>query len=435
MEDIRMNTKERRRLEIVSRVKDKFITLKKAAELLDISYRHIRRIFKRYREEGDNGLVHKGRGNASNRRIVEKTRKAVLKLYDDKYEDFGPTLASEHLVSDDGYTVDHETLRRWLIKDGRWQRRRRRKKHRAWRERKEHAGELVQMDGSHHDWFEGRRGKAVLTVMVDDATSKTFARFFEGETTRASMETFQTYVECYGLPQALYVDGDSIYRCDRQPTVDEQLKQTGPLTQFGRAMNTLNVKIIPAYSPQAKGRVERTNGTLQDRLVKEMRLKGIKTIEEANRFLEEIFLPKYNEKFNMIPKKEEDLHRRIPEDVVLDGILCFEESRQVQNDWTVRWMNRFFQLTKRNEVLGLVKQKITVREKLDGMIQLVYKGHTLAFEELPERPEKMTVKVKQLARSRKPWKPAPDHPWRTHRHRSYPQHSRLVYNSSCIGSA
>jgi len=421
MEDIRMNTKERRRLEIVSRVKDKFITLKKAAELLDISYRHIRRIFKRYREEGDNGLVHKGRGNASNRRIVEKTRKAVLKLYDDKYEDFGPTLASEHLVSDDGYTVDHETLRRWLIKDGRWQRRRRRKKHRAWRERKEHAGELVQMDGSHHDWFEGRRGKAVLTVMVDDATSKTFARFFEGETTRASMETFQTYVECYGLPQALYVDGDSIYRCDRQPTVDEQLKHTGPLTQFGRAMNTLNVKIIPAYSPQAKGRVERTNGTLQDRLVKEMRLKGIKTIEEANRFLEEIFLPKYNEKFNVIPKKEEDLHRQIPEDVVLDGILCFEESRQVQNDWTVRWMNRFFQLTKRNEVLGLVKQKITVREKLDGMIQLVYKGHTLAFEELPERPEKMTVKVKQLARSRKPWKPAPDHPWRTYRPRSCPQ--------------
>ena len=191
MEDIRMSRKERRRLEIVSRVKDKFITLKKAAGLLDISYRQTRRIFKRYREEGDNGLVHKGRGKVSNRQIAEETRKAVLELYDDRYKGFGATLASEHLASDDGYEINHETLRGWLIKGGQWQRKRRRKKHRAWRERKEHAGELVQMDGSHHDWFEGRREKAVLMVMVDDATSGTLARFFDGETTRAAMETFQ----------------------------------------------------------------------------------------------------------------------------------------------------------------------------------------------------------------------------------------------------
>ena len=421
MGDIRMSTSERRRLEIVSRVKDKLITLKKAAELLDVGYRQTIRVFNRYLEEGDKGLIHKSRGRCSNRQISKEIRKAVLELYADRYEDFGPTLASEHLVSDDGYTVDHETLRLWLIEEGIWERKRRRKKHRAWRERKEHVGELVQMDGSHHDWFEGRRGKAVLMVMVDDATSRTFARFFEGETTRASMETFQTYVERYGLPQALYVDRDSIYRCDRQPTVDEQLKQTGPLTQFGRAMNTLGVKIILAHSPQAKGRVERTNGTFQDRFVKEMRLKGIKTIEEANRFLEEIFLTKYNEKFNVMPRKEEDLHRPIPENIVLEEVLCFEESRQVQNDWTVRWMNRFFQLTKRNEALGLVKQKITVREKLDGAIQLVYKRHTLAFEELPERPKKISVKVKPVARSRTPWKPAPDHPWRSNKSRSYPQ--------------
>ena len=419
MEDIRMSRKERRRLEIVSRVKDKFITLKKAAELLDISYRHIRRIFKRYREEGDNGLVHKGRGNASNRRIVEKTRKAVLKLYDDKYEDFGPTLASEHLVSDDGYTVDHETLRRWLIKDGLWQKKRRRKKHRAWRERKGHAGELVQMDGSHHDWFEGRRKKAVLMVMVDDATSKTFARFFEGETTRAAMETFQTYVKCYGMPQALYVDGDSIYRCNRQPTIEEQLKQTGPLTQFGRAMNVLGVRIIPAYSPQAKGRVERTNGTLQDRLVKEMRLGGIKTLEEGNRFLEEVFLPKYNEKFSVIPKNETDLHRPIPDDIILDEVLCIEDRRQVQNDWTLGWKNRIFQISKRSEALGLVKQRITVREKLDGTIQLVYKGHRLTFKELLERPLKMITRIRPQMWAKKPWKPALDHPWRTYGRRSF----------------
>ena len=421
MGDIRMSVRERRRLEILSRVKDGLITLKGSAELLGLSYRHIRRIFKRYREEGDNGLVHKGRGKPSNMRIAEKTRKAALKLYVEKYEDFGPTLASEHLAASDGYEVNRETLRGWLIKDGLWQKKRRRKKHRAWRERKEHTGELVQMDGSHHDWFEGRRGKAVLMVMVDDASSRTFARFFEGETTRAAMETFRTYVECYGLPQALYVDRDSIYRCEREPTVEEQLKQIGPLTQFGRAMKELGVKIIPAYSPQAKGRVERTNATLQDRLVKEMRLAGIKTIEAGNQFLEEVFLPKYNEKFNVIQKNDADLHMPVPKDIMLNEVLCFEDHRQVQNDWTVSWSNRFFQLTNRNGVLGLVKQKITVREKLDSTIQLVYKGHTLAFKELTERPEKITVKAKQLDRSRKPWKPAPDHPWRTYKPRSCPQ--------------
>jgi len=330
-------------------------------------------------------------------------------------------LASEHLESSDNYALNHETLRGWLIKEGLWQKKRRRKKHRRWRERKEYVGEMVQMDGSDHDWFEGRKEKAVLMVMVDDASSRTFARFFEGETTRAAMETFRTYVECYGLPQALYVDRDSIYRCEREPTVEEQLKQIGPLTQFGRAMKELGVKIIPAYSPQAKGRVERTNATLQDRLVKEMRLAGIKTIEAGNQFLEEVFLPKYNEKFNVIPKKEEDLHRSVPENIILDEVLCFEENRQVQNDWTVSWSNRFFQLTKRNEALGLVKQKITVREKLDGTIQLVYKEHNLAYTELSERPERVTVKVKQLAKNRKPWKLALDHPWRTYRLRSYPQ--------------
>jgi len=421
MGDIRMSTKERRRLEIVSKVKDKFITLNKAAELLDISYRQIRRIFKRYREEGDNGLVHKGRGKISNRQVAGKTRKAVLKLYDDKYKGFGATLAAEHLTSDDGYTVDHETLRRWLIKDGQWQRKRRRKKHRARRERKEHAGELVQMDGSEHDWFEGRGKKAVLMVMVDDATSMTFALFFRAETTRASMETFQRYAQRYGMPQALYVDRHSIYRCERQATVEEELKQTGPLTQFGRAMNTLGVRIIPAYSPQAKGRVERTNGTLQDRLVKEMRLKGIKTIEEGNQFLEKVFLPKYNEKFNVIPKNETDLHRSIPDDIILDEVLCIEDRRQVQNDWTVGWKNRIFQITKRSEALGLVKQRLTVREKLNGTIQLVYKGHKLEFKELLERPSKMITNSRPQMRVRKPWKPAPDHPWRKYGRQNYLQ--------------
>jgi len=231
MGDIRMSASERRRLELFSRVKDKLITLKKVAALLGLSYRHVRRVCKRYREEGDKGLIHKGRGKPSNRRINADIRKAVLKWYAQKYEDFGPTLASEHLGLSDGYEINRETLRGWLVKKRLWQKKRHRKKHRAWRERKEHIGELVQMDGSHHDWFEGRAKQAVLMVMVDDASNRTYARFFNGETTRAAMETFHRYAQRYGLPQALYVDRDSIYRCERQPTIEEELKQTGPLTQ------------------------------------------------------------------------------------------------------------------------------------------------------------------------------------------------------------
>jgi len=277
------------------------------------------------------------------------------------------------------------------------------------------------MDGSEHDWFEGRREKAVLMVMVDDAASRTFSQFFEAETTRASMETFQKYAQRYGMPQALYVDRHSIYRCERQATIEEELKQTGPLTQFGRAMNTLGVRIILAYSPQAKGRVERANGTLQDRFVKEMRLKEIKTIEEGNRFLEEVFLPDYNEKFNVIPKNETDLHRPVPSDMIFDEVLCIEDRRQVQNDWTVKWKNRIFQISKRSEALGLVKQRITVRKKFDGIIQLVYKGHKLEFKELPKQPLKKITRIRPQLRSRKPWKPAPDHPWRKYGRRSCPQ--------------
>ena len=421
MEDIRMSTKERRRLEMLSRVKDGGITLKKSAELLSLSYRQMRRIFKRYREEGDQGLVHKGRGRKSNRRISEEKKRAILDLYTQKYEDFGPTLAAEHLARRDGYVINPETLRQWLIKNGLWKRKRRRKKHRSWRKRKVHVGEMVQMDGSPHDWFEGRGEKAVLMVMIDDASSRIFAQFFDAETTRSSMEIFGQYARTYGLPESLYVDRHSIYRCEREATVEEQLKQTGALTQFGRAMSQLNVGVILAYSPQAKGRVERANETMQDRLIKEMRLEGISGIKEGNRFLKESFLSRHNEKFSVVPQAEEDLHRRIPEGVQLDEVLCFEGRRQVQNDWTIHWKNRLFQLMKRSEVLGLVKQRITVREKLDGTIQLVHKGRLLKFEEIKERPAVKKSAAKPVVQKRTPHKPAPNHPWRRSWSRSYPQ--------------
>jgi len=210
---ILMGRKERRRLELLSRVRDRVLKLVKAAELMSVSYRQAKRIWRRYRQLGDAGIVHRLRGRRSHRAKPTVQREAMLARYEERYPDFGPTLAAEYLAQD-GYPIDHETLRRWLIADGQWQPRRPQRHHRQWRERRAHCGELVQMDGSHHDWFEGRRAPAVLMVMIDDATNRTYARFFESETTLAAMETFARYSRRYGLPQALYVDLDSIYRTD-----------------------------------------------------------------------------------------------------------------------------------------------------------------------------------------------------------------------------
>lgn len=418
MDEIRMSRKERERLEVFGRVKRGELPLVKGAELLGLSYRQARRVYRRYRQDGARGLVHRSRGRRSNRAKPAASRQAVLERYRERYGDFGPTLAAEHLERD-GHAVDHETLRRWLIAEGFWQKRRRRSVHRRWRARKEYLGEMLQMDGSEHDWFEGRRGRAVLMVLIDDATNRTSARFYESETAAAAFDVFGRYVRRHGLPRSLYVDRDSIYRTTRDATAEETLEQTGPETQFGRAMRQLGVRLICARSPQAKGRVERRNGVFQDRLVKELRLERISDLERANVFLEEQFLPQLNRRFTLAAARSGDVHRRVERGVKLDEVLCFEERRVVQRDWTVSWRGRYFQLERRSESLGRVGQKITVREKLDGSIQLVHRGRALSCQELPERPRAKGAVAKKPAADRTPaspargpWKPAADHPWR-----------------------
>jgi transposase len=412
MERISMSRKERRRLEVLSRVKSGRLTLVKAAELLDLSYRQAKRALARYREEGDAGLVHRLRGRPSNRRRAA-SREAVLALYREKYADFGPTLAAEYLRSEDGQVVAVETLRRWLAQAGLWQARQRGVRHRRWRPRKEHFGEMVQMDGSLHDWFEGRRAKASLMVMIDDATNRTCARFFEEETTVAAMTTFQAWVAQYGLPRSLYVDHDSIYETTRDATADEELREIGPLTQFGRAMQELDVRLILAHSPQAKGRVERRHGLLQDRLIKALRLAGINGLEGANRFLEEKFLRELNRRFVVDAQSAEDLHRRVPKAVKLERVLSFQESRVVQNDWTVAWRHRYFQLTEANGQLALAKQRIVVLEQLDGTIRLLHRGRELAWQELAERPRRRPAPTTgPTGLGRVGGRPAAHHPWR-----------------------
>jgi len=406
---LRLSAKERKRLELLSRVREGVLKLVEAAGLCQVSYRQMKRVWKRYREEGDAGLVHRGRARASNRRLPGPFREQVLQRYIQRYPDFGPTLASEYLAKD-GLRVDHETLRRWLLEAGVWQKKRKRQKHRQYRERRAHPGELIQMDGSHHDWWEGRGERAVLMVMVDDATNRTYARFYEAEDTRAALDIFGRYARRYGLPQALYVDRDSIYECTRDSRIDEDLRGQGPQTQFARAMKTLAVEIIPANSPQAKGRVERRHGVFQDRLVKALRLEGISTIEAANRHLEKVFLPELNRRFTCQARARDDLHRRIPAGLHLKDILCFEEPRRVQNDWTVRWRNRHFQITRQHEVLHLAGRSILVRERLDGTVALIYRGESLRFRELLQRPKPAPKVV--IERPRGSCVPKPDHPWR-----------------------
>lgn len=412
METLAMSVGERRRLELFRRVGSGELTLVKASELLSLSYRQTKRAYGRYRSEGDAGVVHGLRGRSSNRRVDEEKKLRVLKLYEEKYSDFGPTLASEYLASEDGEEVAVESLRQWLKSAGLWKARRKRSAHRKWRARREHLGEMVQLDGSHHDWFEGRRRQATLMVLIDDATNRTYARFFEEETTAASFETFWRYVVRNGLPHAVYADKASIYRTTRDATVDESLADEPAATQFGRAMQELGVELILAHSPQAKGRVERRNAVFQDRLVKALRLKNISELELANEFLEQDFLESLNEKFTVPPTKGGDLHRRVGRGVKLERVLSFQEVRVVQKDWTIRWRNRWFQLTEANQKLALVNRKVTVCEQLDGTVVVLFGKRELAWVELPERPAKVRRVKAPTKSSGGREKPPADHPWR-----------------------
>lgn len=405
-----MSQKERTRLGVMQQIKAKQLTLVAAAQVLGLGYRQVKRVWRRYQQQGDKGLVHRSRGRPSNRTKPQKFKTRVLARYAQRYAGFGPTLACEHL-SQEGLAVDHETLRRWLLANGSWTIQRRRQKHRSWRERKPCFGQLVQMDGSDHDWFEGRGPRAVLMVMIDDATNRTYARFAQAETTRAAYDVFEGYSRQYGLPQGLYVDRDSIYKTTRQPSIEEQLAGEPPLTQFGRAMKQLAVELDLAYSPQAKGRVERRNGLLQDRLVKELRLAGISDLERANAFLAEQFLPQLNRRFCVEPAQAADVHRSVPRH--LNEVLSWEEERVVQQDWTVSWQGRYFQIARRHEGLCLVKRKVSVRELRDGTIQLVWEGQKLQWTELPSRPVRVVrPRTQQPPRELAPVPPACNHPWR-----------------------
>lgn len=404
-----MSQKERIRLSVMKQVQEDELKLVEASEVLGLSYRQAKRIWSRYQLQGDRGLIHLARGKPGRRAKPAELKARVLARYETRYWDFGPTLAAEYMA-EEGLVVDHETLRRWLLAEGKPRMRRRRQRHRERRERKPCFGVMVQMDGSHHDWFEGRAAKCVLMVMVDDATNRVWAQFFEEETTRASYDIFEGWVRRWGLPQSLYVDKDSIYRCEGLGSIAEQIAGKEPQTQFGRAMEQLCVELILANSPQAKGRVERMNGTLQDRLVKALRLAGINDMETANEFLAKKFLPGFNRKFEVEPASQADAHRGIPRE--LNQVLSWEEERVVQKDWTVVCRNQWYQLDRQHEPLGLAGKKVIVRTLRNGMVQLDKGGVKLRFRKLSGRPQRRVEKRAEVPAIKVPARPTSEHPWR-----------------------
>ena len=377
-----MGNKELLRAKVMEMVREEQITLREAAGRLKCSRRQVKRIWARYRAQGDTGLLHGNQGKPSNRRLGEAIREAALEAYRKYYPDFGPTLAAEKLEERQGIRVDHETLRRWLMASGQWQRQRRRSEYRSRRCRRERFGELVQFDGSLHEWFEDRGPSCCLMNMVDDARGISLAFLCEQETTEAAMRLLWAWIERYGIPQALYCDRKNAFVLDREPSLEDQLAGLQPESPFQRTCRRLGIELIVAHSPQAKGRVERNHGVYQDRFVKELRLAGIHSIEQANHYLAESYLPAINKRFAKTATEPEDGHVPLVDGTDLRDVFCFEETRVVSRDFVLQFERRLYQIPPRLRHRPRPTDKVVVRKWLDGSVHFYWKDKPLPVEEL-----------------------------------------------------
>lgn len=403
MEDIlTMSQRELKRLHIIRKAIDKCIKQCEAADLLGLSQRQVRRLVKRIRQESDKGIIHRLRGRESHHAIPEQIKQKALSLCRGIYAGFNPTLASEKLFERNKIKISREALRQWFIEEGIDYDKRKARPHRKWRPRKAHCGQMLQMDGSHHDWFEGRAVKCVLMGYIDDATSRVYARFYEYEGTYPAMDSFKRYILKYGLPISVYFDRHSTYKSTKRQTVEDELLNRQALSQFGRALEELGVHFIHAQSAPAKGRVERLFKTFQDRLVKEMRLEGIKSIEEGNKFLER-YLPVFNKRFGVQPQSADDLHRVLVPGANLDRIFTVRTERALRRDFTVRHEGKLYQVED-----NIRSDRIIVEDHLSGRRSITYKGRALRYKEIAQRPQK----IKEPYKIRKPSTPAWEHPWR-----------------------
>ena len=403
-----MTREDVRRVMVVQQVLDGRMRQRQAAEVVGRSIRQVRRWVQRVRRAGPAGLVHRLRGTPSNRRLPATLKARVLARYRARYADFGPTLAQEKLHERDRLTVSRETLRQWLREAGLWQRQRRAGRQHVWRERKAARGEMLQLDGSHHDWLEGRGPRLVLMAYIDDATSEVFARFYDYEGTMPAFESFYAYVLRHGLPQSVYLDRHGAYYSTRTLSLEDELAgRARPQTQFERALTSLGVQVIPAYSPQAKGRVERLFRTFQDRLIKELRLARITTRATANTFLPR-YLPRYNHRFSCAPRSPVDLHRPGPAPRRLRHTLALHTRRTLRQDNTLRYAGTWYRLTQPWRTRR--PTQITVIETFDGQRLLEHDGQVLAYQKIP--PPVPAPAPRWPSRHRAVVTPTADHPWR-----------------------
>ena len=400
---IAMSARELKSLTVIHQAMNGQITQDNAAEVLGLCDRQIRRIVKRIKDQGDEGIIHRSRGKPSNRVTSPKIKNKVLNLCRARYKGFNPTFASEKLFEIDKINITPETLRLWFIKAGVAYKKRRAPKHRSWRPRKESFGQMLQMDGSHHPWFEERGPESVFMGYIDDATGTVFGRFYDYEGTMPAMDSFKCYIKKYGIPQSVYLDKHTTYKSTKKHTIEEELNNTRSLSEFERALEELGVDVIHADSPQAKGRVERSFKTHQDRLTKEMRLQGISTAKEANKFLRYYYIPKHNKKFTVPAKNRANLHRQVPKGLDLNRIFCKKKEAALRNDFTIRYANKFYQILNATRA-----KKVMVEERLNGRIYITYKGRDLRYKFIQARQEK----PKKQYKLRKAYIPPKAHPWR-----------------------
>jgi len=419
-ERVELSQTERDRLKLLHEVEEGYIRQVEAARRLELSDRQVRRLLRRVQAEGDRGVMHRLHGQPSNRKIAEPIQqRALRRLRQPEYAGFGPTLAAVHLQRG-GMRVSRETARKWMAAAGLWRSRRQRLRAvHVWRPRREALGELVMMDSSEHAWLEDRGPKMVLIAMIDDATSRIGGRFVEHDTTEENLRTLEAWLRRWGRPVALYTDKDSIFQPAGPVPVDAQLRGEPARTQFGRALSELGIGWIAAHSPQAKGRIERLFGTLQDRLVKEMRVAEVCTLEQANRFWEITFLPQWQE-FTVEPAQRRNAHRPLGREHRLEQILSVRVVRSVAPDHTVRWQGQRWGVPREEACAGLRGARAEIERRLDGSHWLRFRGRYLSLRPCPEatRSSVSSVSLRLTGRSnttpkpKRKYTPPPDHPWR-----------------------
>lgn len=416
MERVALSDREFRRAEVMERLAGGTVKVREAAELLCLSERQVKRLAKRYRAGGARALVHGNFARRSNHARAESGRSRVIELIRERYggtaetgpgQRLGPTLVSEHLWEEEALRIPVTTLTEWMRAEGLWSRRRKRSPHRRRRDRKQHFGELVQLDGSFHDWLEGRGPEGCMMTMTDDATGRQLSRLGEEETFWDAVALLRSWIREYGVPRALYTDWKNLYHAPGPESAQVA-------TQFGRVCSRLGIELIAASSPQAKGRVERTHGTNQDRLIKKLRLKGINTHAAVNEYLSSSYLAAHNERFARRPGSSTDFHLPINPRVNTRDTWCMEETRRVSNDGVISYRNRRLALKLRRDMPE--RARVLVRTTQDGTLRIIYRGKTGTEHQLPWR-DHVQAEADYKAKGRAPWteasRPQANHPWRT----------------------